>query len=64
MATSVSSDAGSPLYNFLDRAVVSRLVGEHLAGQQNRRLLIWSLLSLHGWCTSFLNQSSAARQAA
>jgi hypothetical protein len=44
--------------------VVSRLVGEHLAGQQNRRLLIWSLLSLHGWCTSFLNQSNAVRQAA
>jgi asparagine synthase (glutamine-hydrolysing) len=56
-------DASSPIYNFLDRAVVSRLVGEHLAGRQNRRLLIWSLLSLHGWCTSFLAKRAIRRAA-
>ncbi len=30
----------------LDPETIQQLVGEHLAGQNNRRLLIWSLLSL------------------
>ena len=37
------------LYNFLDRGAVQDLVNEHLNGQQNRRLLIWSLLNLEQW---------------
>lgn len=41
------------IYEFLDRAEVRRLVDEHLEGRQNRRLLIWSLLSLEKWCHSF-----------
>ena len=33
------------LYELLDRKTVERLVQEHLDGRNNRRLLIWSLLS-------------------
>ena len=33
------------LYNYLDRESVHGLVSEHLSGDQNRRLLIWSLLN-------------------
>ena len=33
------------LYNYLDRDSVHGLVSEHLSGDQNRRLLIWSLLN-------------------
>lgn len=42
------------IYEFLDRTEVQRLVDEHLEGKQNRRLLIWSLLSLEKWCGKFL----------
>lgn len=36
---------GSPrIYTYLDRTAVSEMIEEHLSGQQNRRLLIWSLL--------------------
>jgi len=42
------------LYEFLDRRVVQDLVNEHLEGRQNRRLLIWSLLSVEHWCEKFL----------
>jgi asparagine synthase (glutamine-hydrolysing) len=42
------------IYQFLDREAVQSLVGEHLAGQQNRRLLIWSLLNVEQWCERFL----------
>ena len=33
------------IYDYLDRATVHRLLGEHTSGVKNRRLLIWSLLS-------------------
>lgn len=37
------------LYQFLDKASVQSLVTQHLKGQENRRLLIWSLLNLETW---------------
>ena len=42
------------IYDFLDRKAVLGLVDEHLAGRENRRLLIWSLLNLESWCREFL----------
>lgn len=42
------------IYEFLDRDAVQSLTNEHLEGKQNRRLLIWSLLSLEKWCEKFL----------
>jgi asparagine synthase (glutamine-hydrolysing) len=42
------------VYEFLDRKTVRDLVGDHLDGRENRRLLIWSLLSVEEWCRSFL----------
>jgi asparagine synthase (glutamine-hydrolysing) len=35
----------SPIYDWLDRDTVQALVREHLGGENNRRLLIWSLLN-------------------
>ena len=40
------------IYDWLDRGVVQGLVGEHLSGKKNQRLLVWSLLSLD----TYLNQ--------
>ncbi len=37
------------IYDALDRNAVEPLVNEHLSGEQNRRLLIWSLLNLEQW---------------
>jgi len=37
----------SPIYNYLDFDSVSKLVNVHLNGQENRRLLIWSLLNIN-----------------
>jgi asparagine synthase (glutamine-hydrolysing) len=37
------------VYDVLDRKAVEPLIEEHLHGQQNRRLLIWSLLNLEAW---------------
>jgi asparagine synthase (glutamine-hydrolysing) len=48
-------DGRARIYEFLDRQAVQALVNEHLEGKQNRRLLIWSLLSLEKWCEAFLD---------
>lgn len=37
----------SPMYNLIDFATTQSLCAEHLRGETNRRLLIWSLLSLN-----------------
>jgi asparagine synthase (glutamine-hydrolysing) len=37
------------LYELLDRGTVQGLVEEHLRGEQNRRLFIWSLLNVEHW---------------
>lgn len=51
------------LFEYLDRDAVRRLVGEHLSGQHNRRLLIWSLLMIEYWCRTFLKSDPLATAA-
>jgi asparagine synthase (glutamine-hydrolysing) len=46
--------AGARMFEFIDRATVHQLVNEHLSGQENRRLLVWSLLNVESWCEQFL----------
>lgn len=46
------------LFSFLDRTSIQRLVSDHLDGKVNRRLLIWSLLSVETWCDIFLGNAS------
>jgi asparagine synthase (glutamine-hydrolysing) len=47
-----SDDAA--IYEFLDPAGIRPLIEEHLSGQANRRLLLWSMLCLEHWCRTFL----------
>ena len=37
------------LFDYLDRTTIQSLIGDHLDGKENRRLLIWSLLSIEEW---------------
>jgi asparagine synthase (glutamine-hydrolysing) len=46
---------GGRLYEYMDREAVRGLINEHLDGRQNRRLLIWSLLSFECWLRHYLN---------
>jgi asparagine synthase (glutamine-hydrolysing) len=48
----LNSDA--TLYQWLDRGAVTSLIGEHLSGEKNHRLLIWSLLSVDSWAEQYL----------
>jgi len=42
-------DRQARIYDLFDRPTVAELVGQHLKGEKNRRLLIWSLLNLEEW---------------
>jgi len=46
------------IYNYMDRKNLQTLINEHLTGQVNRRLLIWSLLYLEDFCEVFLSQGN------
>jgi asparagine synthase (glutamine-hydrolysing) len=53
-------DDDAPIYGFMDKRAVRALVDDHVAGRENRRLLIWSLLSLTHWCHQFLESGVTA----
>ncbi len=42
------------IYDYLDPEPVRELVSQHLAGEVNRRLFIWSLLNVEWWLRTFL----------
>ena len=42
------------IYEYMDIEHIHKLINEHLSGQKNRRLLIWSLLNVEEWCQQFL----------
>jgi asparagine synthase (glutamine-hydrolysing) len=39
----------TPLFDVLDREAVTTVLESHFTGKENRRLLVWGLLSLHEW---------------
>jgi len=42
------------IYELMDKRAVQALVNDHLEGKQNRRLLIWSLLSIEQWLEEYV----------
>jgi asparagine synthase (glutamine-hydrolysing) len=42
------------IFEFLNPDTVRSLVREHIDGKNNRRLLLWSLMSFEQWCRTFL----------
>lgn len=51
-------DGHARIYDWLDRDAVQELVLEHLSGEQNRRLLIWSLLNIEQAFRQVLSHSA------
>jgi len=47
------------IFELLDQSAVKELVQEHLEGKQNRRLFIWSLLSVEQWLDEYQKDSHA-----
>jgi len=57
-------DPDARIYQFLRPAAVQALVQEHIDGKANRRLLLWSLISLEQWCRTFLDGQRTAASSA
>jgi len=47
-------DPKAIIHDFLDRKYVTEILDDHCSGRNNRRLLIWSMLSFEWWCRAFL----------
>lgn len=47
-------DNNAQMYDYLDKDTVQRLVTEHISGQKNWRLFVWSVLVFQQFCTLFL----------
>jgi asparagine synthase (glutamine-hydrolysing) len=43
------------IYDYVQPETVHGLLDEHFTGQQNRRLLIWSLVCFEWWCRTFID---------
>lgn len=43
------------IYSIMDIKSVTRLVEQHLSGQHNRRLILWSLLNVESWMKDTFN---------
>jgi asparagine synthase (glutamine-hydrolysing) len=48
-------DGNAKIYGFMERSKVEALLEQHLSGEQNRRLLIWSLLNVEAWMSDTLS---------
>ena len=56
-STLIEGDAR--LYDYFGRKATHRILNQHLEGRENRRLVIWSLLSIEQWCRHFLAPAEA-----
>ena len=41
------------IYKYMDKTSTQKLINEHLSGEQNRRLFIWSLLNFEEWSSIY-----------
>ena len=44
-------DSAAPIHDYMDRETLTKLIYQHLKGEKNRRLLIWSVLNFNAWLT-------------
>jgi asparagine synthase (glutamine-hydrolysing) len=47
-------NSNARIYSVLDEQQLKTLVNQHLEGEQNRRLLVWSILNVDAWMSSEL----------
>lgn len=53
---SILFNKNAGIYNFLSYDFVKKIIENHLSGKENKRLLIWSLLSFEIWLKKFFSE--------
>lgn len=51
---SIVSDPNAPIYQYLDKTYIDRVIKKHVNGEENKRLLIWSIINFNEWLCLFL----------
>jgi asparagine synthase (glutamine-hydrolysing) len=47
-------DRSARIYDVLDRKALVPMIEQHMRGEENQRLLIWSLLNVEAWMKAYL----------
>ena len=50
----IVTDSNAPIYRYLDRKCVEQTVKKHMSGEENKRLLIWSIINFNEWLKLFM----------
>ena len=51
---SIISDSNAPIYQYIDKKYADRILRKHISGEENKRLLIWSIINFNEWLRLFL----------
>lgn len=51
---SIIFDSSSKIYDYLDKKCVQNMFWQHINGEENKRLLIWSIINFEEWLQCFL----------
>lgn len=54
---SIISDPNSLIYQYIDREYADRMLRKHISGEENKRLLIWSVINLEEWLKIFMKDN-------
>ena len=52
---SIISDPNALIYDYVDKKSVDKIFQRHMSGEENKRLLIWSIINFNEWLSLFGN---------
>ena len=54
---SVIDNSNSLIYQYMDKKMVQDMFNKHITGEENKRLLIWSIINMEIWLKLYMNKS-------
>lgn len=56
---SIISNSNAPIYRYVNKKYVEKIFKEHVSGESNKRLLIWSIINFNEWLELFMKEKGA-----
>lgn len=51
----IISNENSSIYEYIDKKSADKILKKHISGEENKRLLIWSIINFEEWLNLFMN---------
>lgn len=51
---SIISNPNAPIYQYIDKKYADKILKIHISGEENKRLLIWSIINFNEWLQIFM----------